>query len=208
MSSTLPSPPLSRSTSPVPDTSSLMSRLDQLLAEYLALLDQYTTLRTRLSETFSPAFLSLAQAQRTSTLGPARRYGEECYDQRMKAQRRLLVELSKDAPLRVKMEKVQASEKPHLDRDGEKTETEKEREDVIEQKDTAAATRTKIDPADRDPISWFGILVPPSLKLTQRYCVTAVEELMPALVNVDAEMKALEVKIWHVRTALGVRDQY
>src|SRR5690349_4425392 len=68
----------------------LAAQLDGLLAQYLELLDQYTRLRDDLSKTFSSGFFSLAQAQRATTLGAGRRYGQDCYDQRMKAQRRVV----------------------------------------------------------------------------------------------------------------------
>lgn len=95
MADSLPSPPESRSSTPDEtkntdtNTDALTARLDDLLEQYLELLDQYTTLREELSKTFSSGFFSLAQAQRASTLGAGRRYGEECYDERMKAQRKV-----------------------------------------------------------------------------------------------------------------------
>jgi hypothetical protein len=50
-----------------------------------------STLRTQLSKQFSDGFFSLARANHTSpTLGSRRRYGEEGYDERMKAQRRIV----------------------------------------------------------------------------------------------------------------------
>jgi hypothetical protein len=98
MASKLPSPPDSRDSSPdstskaqtVPDGGeALSSRLDALLIEYLSLLDKYTSLRAQLGKDFSSGFFALAQANRhaDSTLGAGRRYGEEGYDDRMKARR-------------------------------------------------------------------------------------------------------------------------
>ena len=69
----------------------LSARLDALLESYLGLLDTYTTLRAQLSKAFSSGFLALAQANRTSTLGPGRRYGEEGFDERMKAFKRVRI---------------------------------------------------------------------------------------------------------------------
>ena len=106
MATHFPSPPSSRSPSPYSrsrpvspsfqsksqprdhdDCNPLSERLDALLSSYLELLDTYTTLREQLSKEFSSGFLALAQANRNSTLGPGRRYGEEGYDERMKALR-------------------------------------------------------------------------------------------------------------------------
>lgn len=78
-------------------SASLSERLDQLLASYLELLDTYTSLRTQLSKDFSSGFFALAQANRSSTLGPGRRYGEEGYDDRMKALRRVKIESGTDS---------------------------------------------------------------------------------------------------------------
>ncbi|KAK5053729.1 hypothetical protein LTR84_001690 [Exophiala bonariae] len=111
--SSYPSPPSSRTSSPSPTAeqagpsdgqigpgrtgspsdkdTSLSNLLDSLLESYLDLLDTYTTLRAQLSTDFSSGFLSLAQANRTSTLGPGRRYGEEGYDERMKASKLLQI---------------------------------------------------------------------------------------------------------------------
>lgn len=86
-SKTLPTPSQTTTTSkPKPS----LERLDSLLETYLDLLDQYTTLRTQLSKHFSDGFFTLARANHTSpSLGAGRRYGEEGYDERMKAGRRI-----------------------------------------------------------------------------------------------------------------------
>src|SRR5436305_5836411 len=94
--STIPPPPQTqRFVAPpsepkvVPEVS--LERLDNLLETYLELLDEYTTLRTQLSKQLSDGFFSLASANHTSpTLGSGRRYGEEGYDERMKAHRRIV----------------------------------------------------------------------------------------------------------------------
>jgi hypothetical protein len=68
-----------------------LERLDSLLETYLELLNEYTKLRAQLSKQFSNGFLSLARANHTSaSLGNGRRYGEEGYDERMKAQRMIV----------------------------------------------------------------------------------------------------------------------
>lgn len=120
--SSYPSPPSSRAASPsraaeqdqnkdgllgsrsgsaeaAPDKDlTLSARLDALLESYLELLDTYTTLRAQLSADFSSGFLALAQANRTSNLGPSRRYGEEGYDERMKASKLLQITCRKHEP--------------------------------------------------------------------------------------------------------------
>ena len=90
MANTLPSPP----TTPSPSSPDLATQLDTLLEPYLSLLDTYTTLRAQLSAHFSAGFLSLAHANRNaaSVLGAGRRFGEEGYDERMKARRGVRIE--------------------------------------------------------------------------------------------------------------------
>ncbi len=92
----LPSPPGSPSPNSLSlinnrETSDPIARLDAVLEIYLDRLDAYQTLREQLSKNFSTGFLSLANANRTSNLGSGRRYGEEGYDERMKAGGRLRI---------------------------------------------------------------------------------------------------------------------
>ena len=91
-----PRPPLSSpDTKPTPSA----ARLDALLEQYLDLLDSYTTLRAQLSRQLSDGFLSLARANHTagsSALGGGRRFGEDGYDERMKASLRVRFEVRSD----------------------------------------------------------------------------------------------------------------
>lgn len=94
---TPPCPASSSEPEPVPELS--LQRLDSLLETYLELLDEHTTLRKQLSKQFSEGFFCLARANHLSgSLGNGRRYGEEGYDERMKAQRRIVysMEVSRD----------------------------------------------------------------------------------------------------------------
>lgn len=96
MANTLPSPPATRESTPLvqDDTinkDDLGCRLDNLLEQYLEALDEYTTLREELSKSFAAGFMALANAQRTTNLGPGRRYGQDGYDSRMKATKRVRI---------------------------------------------------------------------------------------------------------------------
>ncbi len=51
----------------------------------------------------------------------------------------------------------------------------------------------------RDPIRMFGILVPSSLRMAQGDAITLVQEIVPQLVNIDAEMKQIEIQIRRAR---------
>ena len=51
----------------------------------------------------------------------------------------------------------------------------------------------------KDPLRMFGLLTPPTLREAQRESVTMVEEILPKLVSVDAEMKEVEIRIRRAR---------
>lgn len=89
--------PTSSAATDTSKTSDPTARLDALLEIYLDHLDTYQKLREELSKNLSAGFLSLAQANRTSNLGSSgRRYGEEGYDDRMKAGRIVKVHVHGD----------------------------------------------------------------------------------------------------------------
>ncbi len=58
--------------------------------------------------------------------------------------------------------------------------------------------------APRDPLNWFGILVPPALRDTQRDFTRAVTDSIPALAGVDQEMRCVEEDIVRVRRKRGI----
>jgi len=231
MASTLPSPPSSRSASPVSDSKDnkyeykLTQQLDELLEQYLELLDRYTTLREELSKTFSAGFFSLAQAQRASTLGAGRRYGEECYDERMKAQRRVVVGageakqyctfgVAKTVTLEAAKENKTVGNEGTSAKDEEvkkqagTTATEVNGETVLQEKQQQQKSDSRQDPAYRDPVTWFGILVPSTLRQTQSYFVKAIDKTIPDLVSINSEMNAVEARIWATREQLGILANY
>lgn len=232
MADSLPSPPESRSSTPdeTTNTGALTARLDGLLEQYLELLDQYTTLREQLSKTFSSGFFSLAQAQRASTLGAGRRYGEECYDERMKAQRKLSwtsVDTNEgDLKCRITREEevfTSGSEKEgtketltnnakgskELGADESIKQHDQKMENNTDGKDThSRAARPKQDPAKRDPLTWFGVLVPPTLRQTQAHFVKATEDQIPKLLATDLKMKSIERQVWAFRDELGISSDY
>lgn len=51
----------------------------------------------------------------------------------------------------------------------------------------------------KDPLRMFGILTPQALRLAQGGAIKMVEEIVPKLVQVDAEMKEVEIKIRRAR---------
>jgi hypothetical protein len=51
----------------------------------------------------------------------------------------------------------------------------------------------------KDPLRMFGILTPQALRLAQGGAINMVEDIVPKLVQVDAEMKEVEIKIRRAR---------
>jgi hypothetical protein len=51
----------------------------------------------------------------------------------------------------------------------------------------------------KDPLRMFGILTPQALRLAQGGAIKMVEDIVPKLVQVDAEMKEVEIKIRRAR---------
>ena len=251
----------------------LSTRLDALLASYLELLDTYTTLRDRLSEDFSSGFFALARANRTSTLGPSRRYGEEGFDERMKALRTVEITMKHNSETETGADARKE--------DGPSTEDGDEKEKGIsltasvdfpgkddtstiaisnreyEEQNQDQATNTNIPlpahrqtrhasptplthipsqqsvstsdinsttayrylisrtaPPDsstslpRDPLKWYGILIPPYLRQCQGHFTSSVSSTIPDLVSTIASLDALETDIWSTRRELGILSQY
>ncbi|KAJ5639740.1 uncharacterized protein N7484_007602 [Penicillium longicatenatum] len=54
-----------------------------------------------------------------------------------------------------------------------------------------------------DPLYWFGILVPPSLRNAQKSFTDGIQNEVPALAAVVVEMRGLEDQIKRLRTELG-----
>ncbi|KAM0334139.1 hypothetical protein ACHAQA_001159 [Verticillium albo-atrum] len=158
--------------------------IDQLLERYLTLLDQYTTLRGALNDAQSAMYQNLARANFSAERGV--RYGPDYYDERMQASRVLAVEAADGPAPRFTSVLVE--------------------EDEPEKPKPEASAASEKEPAEtppkkrsRDPLRWFGILAPTPLRQAQAQAVRAVEEIVPQLVTVDAEMKDVEIQIRRAR---------
>ena len=51
----------------------------------------------------------------------------------------------------------------------------------------------------RDPLNWFGILVPPALRTSQSNFKDAVADLIPALASISKEISEVEIEIRRAR---------
>ncbi|KAL4894133.1 hypothetical protein BDV59DRAFT_175906 [Aspergillus ambiguus] len=252
----VPTPPASRHGSPsdpdlkpaASDTADLTQSLDDLLERYLHLLDQHQKLRSQMASSLSSGFLSLAHANYTCP--PGRRYGEDYYDDRMKATRRMTIQPgcaatrtpeTRDADPSVNpntfqytfnIESVTTEEPeddPKSDGPSEKDDsaedtssskdTTKDRSCVVSESSTPSETnesnepasvssstsrpKSKTKPRSSDPLRWYGILVPPSLRSAQRSFTDAVEGHLAELASVVVEMQMAEKDIARVREELG-----
>ncbi|KAI9374676.1 hypothetical protein BJX61DRAFT_274500 [Aspergillus egyptiacus] len=88
--------------------------------------------------------------------------------------------------------------------------TESEKESDPGNAEPAVDTKPKSvkrNPGALDPIRWYGILVPPSLRSAQRSFLEAVEGTVPELASVAVEMQAAEKDISRLRMELEQQRQ-
>ncbi|KIW91439.1 uncharacterized protein Z519_08335 [Cladophialophora bantiana CBS 173.52] len=199
-----------------PSKEVLSDRLDALLMSYLTILDTYTSLRAQLSKDLSAGFFSLAQANRNanSTLGVGRRYGEEGFDERMKAGRVVRIKaeaekggLGESCANEDEKDDYAGSEIKNGSKTLEETMTSQRNE-----KDTETTTspyRVSVSPpssphTSKDPLKWYGILIPPSLRTCQIHFARAISSTVPDVMNTSSAMRDLEEEIWAVRRQLGI----
>ncbi|KAM3431102.1 hypothetical protein MY4824_007303 [Beauveria thailandica] len=160
--------------------------IDELLERYLGLLDQHATLRASLAATQRDTFQSLARANFSAPRGA--RYGPDQYDARMQASRRVVIAVEEESgppTFTVTDDAVRSR--------GGKEEEEKDK-DKVAGKGVAAAAAVR-----NDPIRWFGVLVPQALRDAQRHARTAVQDVIPRLASVEAEMAHVEIEVRRAR---------
>ncbi|KAG2421449.1 hypothetical protein HFD88_005424 [Aspergillus terreus] len=251
----IPTPPASRhgSISPEPEhkqapTADLTQTLDDLLERYLNLLDQHQRLQSQMASCLSSGFMSLAQANYACP--PGRRYGEDYYDDRMKATRRMTIQTRCAATNNLSAKDTDQSDKSSTFQYTFKIETAKTEEPEEDPKNDGAPSPESSDPSDdqpasedatkplkapdtpepsgpdeasktglestttsksksktkprsSDPLRWYGILVPPTLRSAQKSFTAAVGGHLSELASVTAEMQLAEREIAHVREELG-----
>lgn len=199
--------------------------IDALLQHYLSLLDEYTRLRSDLGALQADVFQSLARANFSAERG-VRYYGRDYYDERMQAARRLQISSRDPSSTAEKAVTVSApvfglraypapvdsqtrSTNVEGDRgggDGENREGEgavpgdgEKRQEKQSADGDRAERGKKTDKRPTDPLRWFGILTPLALRQAQGQAVKAVEEIIPRLATVSAEMAAVELEVRRAR---------
>ncbi|PTB36508.1 uncharacterized protein TrAFT101_010391 [Trichoderma asperellum] len=189
--------------------------IDSLLERYLSLIDEYSRLRAELTKLQTGVYQNIARANFTGERGM--RYGQDHYDERMRALRVLDIELGEDSVPNFTMKNLD----PPVDGaagDGKsREEAEKDsKEEEKEGEEKADATSTQNNPVEsteeqrndeknkdekktkksnHNPLHWFGLLAPQPLRTAQMLSIQAVEEAIPRLVAVNAEMEHVEIEI-------------
>ncbi|KAM6484512.1 hypothetical protein HDV62DRAFT_300288 [Trichoderma sp. SZMC 28011] len=189
--------------------------IDSLLERYLNLIDEYSRLREDLSKLQAGVFQNIARANFTGERGM--RYGQDHYDERMRALRVLDITPGEDE---VPIFAIKSLNSP-VDDEGQKEE--EKREDGSDGDNATAEENSKANPEEEqspedqaedkekeeekiktkkainDPLRWFGILAPAPLRTAQTLSIQAVEEVIPRLISVNAEMEHVEIEIRRAR---------
>ncbi|KAM3462687.1 hypothetical protein BB8028_0001g07200 [Beauveria bassiana] len=161
--------------------------IDELLERYLGLLDQHATLRASLAATQQDTLHSLARANFFAPRGA--RYGPDQYDARMQASRRVVITVEdKSAPPTFTVTEEDDAVVGSTRKEGGGGGGGEEGAG----KDAAAARND-------DPIRWFGVLVPQALRDAQNHARRAVQDVIPRLASVQAEMAHVEIEVRRAR---------
>lgn len=70
---------------------------------------------------------------------------------------------------------------------------------MVDEDSTKTPTDKDSKPRISDPLNWFGILVPPALRVSQTSFKIAATETIPLLANLSNEMKSMEIEIRRMR---------
>ncbi|KAK3658358.1 hypothetical protein LTR56_001769 [Elasticomyces elasticus] len=198
----------------------LLDQLDQLWVDYLTFLDQYQAAQGDIKKQLSAGHFSLTQANFKS---PNRRpYGQDYYDNRMKASRGYkiaphnqdslsmrfkvidMTDSAKSAESAESAEKDAASE-PQQQPSPPSTPTPDGHE--IPETPTPTAEDNKEKPgadatASHDPLRWFGILLPRELRSSQASFRSVIDGPVETAANAIRGMRETEAKISRLRKAV------
>ncbi|KAI8367687.1 uncharacterized protein BYT42DRAFT_587121 [Radiomyces spectabilis] len=191
---------------------SIKKRLDELSLQYLTAMEEYSQQWELCNTDLQQGFIDLAHAKYTMGADKISRFS---YDKRMKAQVQVAIESEQEHPFPVLTLKEsclcendesevtadgeqandQSSEKPSGARrrrklQEETPENESEHTDVQE-KEAAAVAKENRKKRSRDPLNWFGFLVSPSLRTSQKHFKTVIDQLVHQ-VNRIHELDQLE----------------
>ncbi|KAK5701226.1 hypothetical protein LTR17_022761 [Elasticomyces elasticus] len=199
----------------------LLDQLDKLWVEYLTFLDQYQAAQGDLKKQLSAGHFSLTQANFKS---PNRRpYGQDYYDNRMKASRRCKIAPQDRACLsmRFKVIDTTSSTKPAESAESAEKDAASEPQQQLSppstptpdghenpERSTPATEDNKEEPAEdatassHDPLRWFGILLPRELRSAQASFRGVAGEPVETAANAIRGMRETEAKISKLRKAV------
>ncbi|CZT15298.1 uncharacterized protein RCC_01162 [Ramularia collo-cygni] len=195
---------------------SLHQQLDTLWIRYLDLLEQYTQAQDTIRKALGQGFLSLAQANFTSS---GRRYGQDYYDERAVASSRVQVSDDSGDSLSVEivtvMQEVMKSPSASLPtpepEDGAHDpdwKTEPTQLPTPEPENSHERVERKSEEEHprlpTDPLRQFGILIPSALRSAQKSFSKAVQDggALVKAINSAREMREVEVEIRKARKVL------
>ncbi|KAF2763805.1 hypothetical protein EJ03DRAFT_303162 [Teratosphaeria nubilosa] len=212
------------------DLATLHNTLDTLLTHYLTLLHHYQSAQQDLQKHLSSAFFSLAQANFKSP-NRSRRYGQDFYDDRMKASR--ICRFDEDGNGAVELSITNAEPTSPATNSNPKTKTEEpprqERsppatpepetplgadEKTTRDEDPMHDVKDNLPNCPLDPLRWFGILVPRELRTAQSSFTSALagtgrgetNSAVMRAANAARAMRELEIEIRRCRKGIRKRE--
>ncbi|KAH0367788.1 hypothetical protein KCU65_g4415, partial [Aureobasidium melanogenum] len=201
----------------------LRDQLDALWEKHLTLLDSYHQAQQQIARHFSSGFFHLAQATFKSTTRV--RYGQEYYDDRMQATTRFDAAVDDhDLPrLALRVDDTPSPSTKDLNNKSPDEKTDKKEEETPAQQPTPPSTpptkseeklpeeqshENKSEKTDdkepaqkkvRDPIHWYGILVPPSLRSSQNSFKSAIQNPVIEAANSAQALRHVNMEIRKLR---------
>jgi hypothetical protein len=203
----------------------LRDQLDALWEIHLTLLDSYHQAQQQIARHFSSGFFNLAQATFRSTTRV--RYGQEYYDDRMQATTRFEASVNdRDIPhLALKVNDTpststkplnedssekpsDANEMPDEQRKYDKPEEQGEKDNPEEQEqEDKPDDKEKAHNKVRDPLHWYGILVPPSLRSSQKAFNSAIHDPVIDAVNSAQALHRVDMDIRKLRKDIRKKEK-
>ncbi|KAM4055317.1 hypothetical protein HRG_008756 [Hirsutella rhossiliensis] len=180
--------------------------IDDLLQRYLGLLDDYVRLRGLLSGLQADVYQNIARANFSAERGM--RFGQDSYDERMRATRLLSIHQDKAnvpvftvsrAAAHAPAPSSAAAEAPIADGEKQPEEDEDERPGEEHKGVGRTADREQAPTPAKDPLRWFGLLAPAALRKAQGLSIEMVEQGIPQLASVHAEMLSVEIEVRRAR---------
>ncbi|KAK3985504.1 hypothetical protein QBC44DRAFT_334900 [Cladorrhinum sp. PSN332] len=183
-------------------------KIDVLLERYLTLLDSYAQLRNSLNGIQAGMYQHLARANFSADRG-IRYYGQDYYDERMQAARRISITSSSHHTPSTPVFAVKTSglesatvTKSENTKDDEAKKEGDTTDNLSNSDDDASKEKTESEKKSQkstDPLRWYGILTPLHLRQAQSNAIKAVEDIIPQLASISAEMASVELEVRRAR---------